>query len=600
MATDEVYDELSAPLAAVPEEVHQDADEVAEPVEEVDYSGYSKGDFARLLKELSQDADIRHADQVSRQARTHLDELREQERGLALQRFIAGGGKEEDFILRADDNDLVIDGAYKLIREKKNRYNREQDEQRNQNLNKKEALLAKIREVVEREDAASGFQEFKKLQEEWRATGPVPAAQIKPMWASYHALVDRFYDHRKIHFELIELDRRKNLDAKIELCIRAEKAAALDSLNTALREVNELHNEWRHIGPVPREEKEAVWARFKAASDQVYDRRDAHVKERSVKHKENLVLKMQVIEKAEPFAAFQSESMKEWNARTQELTAIKAEWEAIGPVDRKQTKEINKRFWTAFKSFFQHKGQFFKKLDAEREGNLAQKRDLVDQANALKDNEDWNGTAEKVKALQRQWKEIGPVPEKMRNKIFDEFRVACDHFFNRLRDSSQQAERELDEHLKQKTVVLAEMELLSGAEAMEAFRASSEKFNAIGHVPRKSVGAIREQYDKAVTRFTSTLPEEGGLRDKFALELSLAGMKGDPDAGRRLQQQEQQLRRKIQQAENDLAVLKNNLEFFARSKNAAQLRTDVQVKIDAASAEVASLKAKLKLVRAAF
>ncbi|MFM8348973.1 MAG: DUF349 domain-containing protein, partial [Bacteroidota bacterium] len=576
------------------------ADEVAESVEEIDYSGYSKGDFANLLKELSQESDIRRADQVSRQARTHIDELREQERTVALQRFLAEGGKEEEFSLRGDDNDLVIDGAYKLIREKKNRYNREQDEQRNQNLHKKEALLARIREVVEREDAISGFQEFKKLQDEWRAIGPVPAAQIKPMWASYHALVDRFYDHRKIHFELIELDRRKNLDAKIELCVRAEKAAALDSLNTALREVNELHNEWRHIGPVPRDEKEPVWARFKAASDKVYDRRDAHVKERSVKHKENLALKLQVIEKIEPFAAFQSQSMKEWNARTQQLTALKAEWEGIGPVDRKQTKEVNKKFWAAFKTFFQHKGQFFKKLDAEREGNLAQKRALVDQAVALKDNEDWTGTADKIKELQRQWKEIGPVPEKMRNKIFDEFRAACDHFFNRLRDSSQQAERELDEHLKQKEAVLAEMAGLAGADAMEAFRGCSEKFNAIGHVPRKSVGSIREQYDKAIARFTATLPEEGGLRDKFALELSLSGMKGDPDAGRGLQQQEQQIRRRLQQAENDLAVLKNNLEFFARSKNATQVRADFQVKIDAATAEVASLKAKLKLVRAAF
>ncbi len=597
MATEEVFEEPNAPLAPAVEEEPQEADET---VEEIDYAGYSKGDFARLLKELSQENDLRRADQIARQVKPLIDELREQERLVALDRFVADGGKAEDFSLRSDDNDLVIDGALKLIREKKVRYNREQDEQRSQNLVKKEALLVKLREVVEQEDATAGYQQFKKLQEEWRAIGPVPTAQIKPLWASYHALVDRFFDNRKIHFELLELDRRRNLEAKVELCIRAEKAAGLDSLNLALREVNELHNEWRHIGPVQRKEKEPIWARFKAASDKVYDRRDTHAKERSVKHKENLALKLQVIEKVEPFATFQSESLKEWNARTQELTALKEEWEAIGPVDRKQTKDINKKFWSAFKSFFQHKGQYFKKLDAEREGNLALKRALVDQVIALQDNEDWSGTAEKIKQLQRDWKEIGPVPEKMRNKIYDEFRAACDHFFNRLRDSSQQADREMEENQKQKESVLSEMEALSGTEAMDAFRQLSDRFSSIGHVPRKSVTVIREKYEKAVARFTATLPEADGQRDKFSLELSLAGMKGDPDAGRRLQQQEQQLRRKLQQAENDLAVLKNNLEFFARSRNAEQLRADFQVKIDAAAAEVTALRSRLKLVRAAF
>jgi len=222
-------------------------------VPELDYASFQKHDFVRLLKELSQEQDIRKADKQVRALKPALDELREQSREQALNRFIAEGGKPEDFTLRRDDDDLVIDGAIKLIREKRMKYNREQEESRKTNLIKKEGLLARLRETVEREDAAGSFQEFKKLQDEWRSVGPVPQAFNKDLWASYHALVDRFFDHRHIYLELLELDRRKNLDIKKELCVKAERLASVDlkatKISNLLQEINELHNEWKHIGP---------------------------------------------------------------------------------------------------------------------------------------------------------------------------------------------------------------------------------------------------------------------------------------------------------------------------------------------------------------
>ena len=568
-------------------------------VAEVDYASFDKADFAKLLKDLSQDGNVQNADRVSRQVRSFIDEIREKEKQEALSRFLENGGKQEDFEMRADDHDLMIDGSYKVIRDKKTRLNRDQEEQRQSNLAKKEVILVRLREVVEREDAAGSFQDFKKLQDEWRTVGAVPVAYVKPLWASYHALVDRFFDNRNIYFELLELDRRKNLETKVELCAKAEKLLHLDSLNDALREINELHNEWRHIGPVPKDEKDAVWSRFKAASDFIYQRRDLHVRELSGKLKQNLKEKQELIARLEPLVILESNMIRDWNARSQEILEIQKLWTGIGPVERSKTKDINKKFWQLFKGFFNRKGQFFKAMDAERQSNLEKKRALVARAIELKEQENFEQTAEQIKQLQKDWKEIGPVPEKFRVKIYDEFRAACDHFFNRRREIHEQNDKAQEENLKVKLDICEQLSALKGPDAVDQFKSLVAQFGSAGHVPRNKMNQVRARFDEAIAALTASIPETDGLRDRLVLEVNLAGMKGDPDSGKRIYQQEQQLRKKIQQSENDLAVLKNNLEFFSRSKNADQVRADFQVKIDQAAAEVARLKSQLKVLRAA-
>lgn len=580
------------------DEAEVQANEVSEQEAiEADYSGYSKQQFAELLKELSGSTDVNAADRVCRQIRPFIDELRERERGEALTRFTESGGKQEDFSFRGDDYDLVINGAIRFIKEKRIKIKREQDELRKQNLIRKEALLENIRQLVERGDKASAFNEFKKLQEEWRSIGPVPIANNKTIWASYHALVDLFYDRRSIYLDLLELDRKKNLEAKQELCVRAEKLKDEPSLGASLKEVNELHNEWKHIGPVPVEEKDAVWARFKAASDAVYGRRDEFAKAMNERLKLNREKKLEIIAKVAERTVFDGDSIKEWNARAKDILALRQEWSSVGPVEKNKTREINKAFWAHFKDFFNKKGQFFKKLDAERGGNLLEKKKLVEQALQLKDSEDMDAAAEKVKVLQRQWKEIGPVPEKHRVKIFDEFKAACDHLFDRRREKFGEKDREQEGNLVVKEQVIAELLTLNGQDRLEDFRKLIVRYQEAGFVPRKSVGVVREKYEAAVEAFVGTLPAEGDVRDRVRLEVSLSVMKNDPDALRRLAQQEQQMRRKLHEAENELAVLRNNLEFFARSKNADYVRQEFAQKISGAEGVVARMKAQLKLVR---
>ncbi|MBX7126618.1 MAG: DUF349 domain-containing protein, partial [Cyclobacteriaceae bacterium] len=270
---------------------------------------------------------------------------------------------------------------------------------------------------------------------------------------------------------------------------------------------------------------------------------------------------------------------------------------------RSKSKEVNKRFWSAFNSFFHNKSTFFHKLDGERQANLQLKQALVETAKNLKDNADWEKTAQEMKTLQSKWKDIGPVPEKQRDKIFAEFKEACDHFFNRRRTQQDQEDQEQQQNLLQKEALCTELEqqIASGTATANDVASYNERFQSIGFVPRQAVNVVRNRFNAAIEkliRAESALSEED--KDKALLQFELSSLKDSPDAGRKLQQREQNLRRKIQQVENDLAVLKNNLEFFGRSKNAEKLKAEFNEKIEAHARELSQLKSQLKLLRQAF
>ncbi|MFN8692770.1 MAG: DUF349 domain-containing protein, partial [Cyclobacteriaceae bacterium] len=315
-----------APAASHEPEVEVEADEW----KSIDFAAMAKKDFVTLLKELTKETDVRKIDFVLRESRHHFDELRDRSRAEALFRFQAEGGLPDDFDYRPDDVDIAFDATYRLLRDKRNQFFKNQELQRAENLYKKQQLLEQLRHLVDGEDSGAGFNAFKNIQQEWKGTGPVGPAHARELWASYHALVDRFYDHRNIYFELKELDRKKNLVAKIELCERAEQLAKVDSIREAVKELNELHEEFRHIGPVPAEDKEALWTRFKAASDGVYARRDAHVEELQKQLGANLQAKEQVVTEVAAFTTFQSDRIKDWNQKTQEILALQKKWESIG------------------------------------------------------------------------------------------------------------------------------------------------------------------------------------------------------------------------------------------------------------------------------
>lgn len=579
---------------------HDEIDDYEEEHKHVDYSNFTKAQFVGVIKELAKESNFKKVDAVLKEIKPLYDEIREKERSAALQKFTEGGGTAEDFEYKGDENDIAFEANLKLIKDRKFQHVRQQEEQKTGNLQRKQELIEKLRVLVDSQDNTNQFDIFKELQKEWRSIGPVPGPQAKTLWANYHALVDRFYDNQSIYFELKELDRRKNLESKNELCARAERLANVEIIKDAIRELNELHHEFKHIGPVPLEDKETVWQRFKAASDAVYAKRDKYLQDLQQELQQNLELKIKLGDEAQAYATYQTDRIKEWNEKTKEILDLQKRWEAVGGLPRSKAKDVNKKFWSAFKSFFNNKNIFFKKLDEEREQNLQFKNDLVKKAHELKESQDWEKTSNELKNLQQKWKDVGPVPEKFREKIFKEFKDACDYFFAQRRGQQGKVEQEQIDNLNVKTAVCEELEKRAqeATATVELLRELQDKYNSIGFVPRKDINVIKNRYHDAVQKFIDSIP---GLteddKSRVLLENQLSDLRKDPMGDRKIFQKEQVIRKKISKIENDIALWKNNLEFFGKSQNAEKVRDEFNDKIKSAGEHLQQLKQQLKLLR---
>jgi len=580
---------------------HEEDHEVeVEDHHEVDYSGFTKSELVSVVKELAKEDNFKKVDIVLKDIKPLFDDLRAAERKEALEKFKAEGGIEEDFEYRLDEHDHSFDAILKLIRDRRNEHFRSLENRRNENLKKKNDILESLRTLIDGEDSAHSFHTFKDLQHAWKQVGPVPPAHIKTLWANYNALIDRFYDHRNIYFELKELDRKKNLEAKQEICVRAEQLTAKEKIKDAVKELNELHNEFKHIGPVPKDDQETVWQRFKAASDAVYAKRDEFVAGLQTELKANLELKLKIAEEVQTFQQFTTDRIKDWNQKTQEVLELQKRWDAVGGTPRSKSKELNKKFWSAFKQFFYNKNQFFKKLDEERDKNLKAKQNLVARAIELKASDDWNKTSQELKQLQIQWKEIGPVPEKQREKIYKEFKEACDFFFDQRRGSQVKTDQDQEENLKKKESVIDELisATVAGNTSIEQLDELQGRFNELGFVPKNSIASVKQRFADAVAKYVKSISGlNEGEREQALLQSQLSGLKNDPQADRKLYHKEQTLRKQIQKAENDLSTLRNNLEFFGRSKNAEKLKGEFNDKIEEANQHLIQLKKQLKMLK---
>ena len=566
----------------------------------IDYSNFSKAQLVAVVKDLTKDDNYQIVESIVREIKPLYDDIREKERAAALARFTADGGVAEDFDYKGDEHDIAFDANLKLVRDRKAQQIRQQEDLKTENLRRKQELIEKLRVMMEDPDNSHQFETFKELQKEWRSIGPVPGPQAKTLWANYHALVDRYYDNQSIYFELKELDRRKNLEAKLELCVRAERLAGVDMIKDAIRELNELHHEFKHIGPVPKEEKEAVWQRFKAASDAVYERRDSYLQKLQTDLQANLELKQMLADEAEAYATYQTDRIKEWNEKTKAILELQKRWEIVGGLPRAKAKEVNKKFWSSFKSFFNNKNVFFKKLDEEREQNLSIKNELVKKALELKESEDWEKTSGDLKELQQKWKDVGPVPEKFREKVFKEFKDACDYFFSQRRGQQGKVEQEQIDNLNVKTAICEELEKHGneGTASVGVLKDLQDRYSSIGFVPRKDMATLKSRYHEAVQRFVNAIP---GISDddksRLMLENQLNDLRKDPMADRKIFQKEQIIRKKISKVENDIALWKNNIEFFGKSQNAEKVREEFNEKIQEASDHLKELKQQLKLLR---
>jgi len=569
--------------------------------DEVDYTSLSKEELVELIKSLAKDDRIMRSDKIVREIKPLFDEIRNAEKEEALKKFIADGGIKEDFEFKNDELNNRFDANLKLIKDRKSEFVKDREQQKEKNLKRKQELLEQLRDFVDSEETNISFDEFKAIQNEWKGIGPVPGAYNRTLWANYNALIDRFYDNRSIYFELKELDRKKNLEGKLELCERAENLANEENMKEAIKELNELHHEFKHIGPVPKDDQEPLWQRFKAASDAVYERRKGFVEQLKKDLDENLKVKEQLVEEVKSFLDFDSDRIKEWNNKTKEIIAIQKKWEATGGLPRAKAKEVNKNFWSSFKGFFNNKNAFFKKLDAGREENLEKKQELLEQAIAMQDSTDWQKTADAFKRLQNQWRDIGPVPEKKRG-IYHEFKAAADKFFENKRANNKELEKEFEKNYDAKVAICDEIEKMAKEKSddLDTFRELRDKYLDLGFVPRKNISEIKSKYAEAVDKYINSLEGISNEdRQRIRLENQLNRIVQGPNADQKLYRKEQSIRKQISKVESDIALWKNNIEFFADSKTADKMKDEFLEKIESAQHQLKSLKQQLKIVRTA-
>ncbi|TFV97659.1 DUF349 domain-containing protein [Algoriphagus kandeliae] len=578
------------------EEEHEEDDHDSE--EELDLEGLSKSALVKLIKEKTLHAsNLLKIERIVNEIKNAFDEITHKERDEALEKFKAEGGAEDDFDFRPSDDEREFNKYYYEYKTRVSGIRKEAEKAKERNLELKNEILDKLRELVDGEETTLSMNAIKAIQQEWKSIGPVPASQNRNLWASYNALMDRFYDNRSIYFELKELDRKKNLESKMELCEKAEALKDVSDLKEAIKALNELHEEFKHIGPVPREEQEPLWQRFKAASDAIYDRRKVYYDSQKEVFKKNQDEKEALIEKLKGFLEFKGDRIKDWNTKTKEILEIQKAWEKIGPVPREKGREINKAFWSSFKQFFSHKNQFFKELDEIRATNAAKAEELIQKAEGLKESTEWQSTANEMIKLQQEWKKLGPMPEKNRDSLYKRFKGACDYFFDSRRNANKQANSEYEDNYKKKIELCEQIEkAASGNPSEEEITEFVQQFNEIGFVPRKNMKEVQNKFKAAVDVYLEKLSEDFN-REDFLFRLNLNRIQGDPNATRTMNKKEHGIRKQISDLENNITLWKNNLEFFAASKTADKLKDQFDAKIQKAEEEIEKLKKKLSILR---
>ena len=553
------------PEAAAEEAAEAPAEAAAEapeaPVEQ-DFSGKSLSELSDVFKSLMDSADRMTRSKEAEAIKSAFYKL--------LGKLKAEAGEVGDKFEIVEQN---FKGIYSDYKRERAEYNKQQDALKEENLTKKQAIVEELRQLVEgAEDVGAAFPAFRDIQDRWRSVGPVPASAFRDLNASYQFNVEKFYDKVKINRDLRDLDFRKNLEAKEKFCEAAEKLAENENIVAAFNELQKLHEQWKEYGPVAKEFRDSIWARFQAATAVINKRYQAHFEELKGKQKENLAAKEALCEKVEEIAAREVSSSEDWNACGKEIEALQAEWRKIGFATRKENQRIYDRFRAACDSFYTRKRGYYAQFKSGMEENFRLKQELVQQAEALKTSTEWKKATEQFIALQKQWKEIGAVPRKKSEQLWKQFRAACDEFFAE-RDRNAGADN-FHANLKAKKKIIEDIKAYvpAGEEAdLEAARKFTEEFRAIGFVPFKEKEAIATAFREA-------------MQAKFPRSKERGGDRAPKD---NLIQQYRTLQQEIETYEN-------NIGFFAASKNSEPLIKQMQEKIDAAKKTLRELEDKIR------
>lgn len=585
--------------AAQPVDAPEQAGEQAE--EAVPAKAYkTKADVIARLKEIVAADENPNKDEIDH-LKTSFYKLHIAEREARLKEYIDGGGDPEAYQIVPDEEEEVFKAEMGVIREKRAKLFQQQEEEKQANLQKKLDIIEKIKAMVTSPDEANkSYNEFKELQQQWKDIKAVPAEKASELWRNYQLYVEQFYDLLKLNSEAREYDFKKNLELKTALCESAEKLADEPDVISAFHQLQELHQQYREIGPVAKELREQVWARFKAASSVVNKRHQQHFEQLRAREEENLAKKTALCERVEAIAKEENKGAGDWEKHTKEIIDIQNEWKTIGFAPQKMNVKIFERFRATCDDFFGRKAEYFKEMKEVLATNADKKRALVEKAKALQDSTDWKSTGDKLIALQKEWKTIGMVQKRLGDQLWKEFLGACNKFFEARNAANAGAHSEERENLAKKKSVIERLKAVLEAaadDAQQQVQALVEEYNSVGHVPYKDKDSVYDEYHEVLDKIYKQLNISASRRrlSNFKNNLKNVAKRGE-DA---LDNERMRLVRRFEQLRQDVQTYENNLGFLnASSKKGNSLVEEMNRKVQKLRDDMELVKQKIKAIDA--
>ena len=542
----------------------------------------SKYEVLERVKELAHSDDTPAKDEVDH-LKTAFYKLLFAEREADQKTFIENGGDPEAYVMKTDDSEEQFKAEMGLIKEKRAKAFQQQEEEKKANLQRKQQIIEKIKMMsTSPEEANKSYNDFKALQQEWKDIKAVPAEKANELWRNYQLYAEQYYDLLNLNRELREYDFKKNLEQKTLLCEAAEKLADEPDAVSAFHQLQELHQQYREIGPVAKELREQIWARFKAASTVINKRHQQHFEELRAKEEENLTRKTALCEKVETIAKEENKNATDWENHTKQIIEIQTEWKTIGFAPQKMNVKIFDRFRAACDDFFGRKAEFFKTLKEKFAENTKKKKEMVEQAKALMDSTDWKATSDKLIKLQKEWKTIGMVPKKVGDQLWAEFVAACNKFFEARNAATAGTRNEEQQNLDRKKEIIAKLKELLDSTAgnvQATLQQLIDEYGKIGHVPFKEKDKLFKEYHKVV--------------DALYKQLNISASKQmlDNERGR--------LMRRYEQLKSEITTYENNLGFLnASSKKGNSLIDEMNRKVNKLKDDLELIRQKIKAIDA--
>ena len=595
----ELEEEKKTAEVSEPATTETPAEEIVskKPVEPV--QKLTKEEILAKLKEVVAD--------VENVAKPEIDGLKQSfyklhnaEQDAARKLFIENGGAAENFVPQTDCVEEEFKNIMSVIKEKRSALTAELEKQKEMNLQVKLSIIEELKELVESpDDANKSYTEFKKLQQQWNEVKLVPQAKVNELWKNYQLYVEKFYDLLKLNNEFREYDFKKNLEIKTHLCEAAEKLADEADVVSAFHQLQKLHQEFRDTGPVAKELRDEIWARFKAASTTVNRRHQQHFEALKEVEQHNLDQKTVICEIIEAIDYKELTSFASWESKTQEVIALQNKWKTIGFAPQKMNVKIFERFRKACDEFFRRKGEFFKSLKEGMNENLEKKRALCEKAEALKDSTDWKATADELTKLQKEWKTIGPVAKKYSDAVWKRFISACDYFFEQKNKATSSQRSVEQENLEKKKAIIEKLNVIDDQmdteEATQLVRDLMKEWNGVGHVPFKEKDRIYKQYHSQVDKLFERFNISASNKKLSNFKSTISSIQeGSPQA---LYREREKLVRAFDNMKNELQTYENNLGFLTTSsKKGNSLLTEINRKVEKLKADIELVKEKIKVV----